>query len=131
MAHRKSISARERIRIFRRDDYTCQYCGATGPMVPLHLDHVIPVSSGGGNNDRNLVTACQTCNLGKGAGRFLPAASHRMVGEIVLETESVFDIVTAVPEQFPFPDDTEPRADPDEVAWLEANCGPTPEEGVR
>lgn len=52
-----------RERIFRRDDYTCQYCGAKG--VQLQCDHVIPISRGGGNDDANLVTACKPCNQSK------------------------------------------------------------------
>jgi hypothetical protein len=52
-----------RDRIFARDGYVCQYCGATD--VKLHCDHVIPVSRGGTNDDENLATACETCNLRK------------------------------------------------------------------
>lgn len=33
----------------------------------LHLDHVDPVKLGGDNDITNLITACVTCNLGKGA----------------------------------------------------------------
>jgi hypothetical protein len=52
-----------RDRIFARDGYVCQYCGAKD--VKLHCDHVIPVSRGGTNDDENLATACETCNLRK------------------------------------------------------------------
>lgn len=54
-----------RARIFERDDYTCQYCGARG--VPLECDHVFPISKGGSNEDDNLVAACVPCNRSKGA----------------------------------------------------------------
>lgn len=54
-----------RQRIFGRDDYTCQYCGARG--VPLECDHVVPIAQGGSNSDENLVTACRSCNRAKGA----------------------------------------------------------------
>lgn len=36
-----------RERIFRRDDYTCAYCGTRG--VSLECDHVVPVARGGGH----------------------------------------------------------------------------------
>jgi len=52
-----------RERIFKRDDYTCQYCFARG--VQLECDHVHPVSRGGGHEDENLVTACKRCNRSK------------------------------------------------------------------
>jgi hypothetical protein len=42
------------------------YCGAVPPDVLLHVDHVVPVCEGGGNEPENLVTACQECNSGKG-----------------------------------------------------------------
>lgn len=52
-----------RERIFRRDDYTCRYCGARGGR--LECDHVVPVAKGGGHEDGNLATACFTCNRSK------------------------------------------------------------------
>lgn len=54
-----------RDRIFSRDDYTCQYCGARG--IKLECDHVHPVSRGGSHDDSNLVTACVGCNRSKRA----------------------------------------------------------------
>lgn len=53
-----------RRRIFERDNYTCQYCGAKG--VKLQCDHIFPVKHGGTHEDENLVTACEPCNRAKG-----------------------------------------------------------------
>lgn len=53
--------------MFKRDHFTCVYCGRSAPEVVLHVDHVLPVSEGGTNDIGNLVTACADCNLGKGA----------------------------------------------------------------
>lgn len=64
---RKAISKRVRFEIFKRDSFTCQYCGAHPPQVILHLDHIVPVAEGGGNSPDNLITSCEPCNLGKGA----------------------------------------------------------------
>ena len=47
--------------IYRRDNYTCVYCGETDKRV-FTLDHVIPQSKGGPNSWDNLVTACWMCN---------------------------------------------------------------------
>lgn len=54
--------------VFRRDKYTCQYCGARGRR--LTLDHVVPRHRGGRHRWENLVAACASCNLRKG-GRCL------------------------------------------------------------
>lgn len=67
MTKRKAISKRVRFEIFKRDEFTCQYCGQTPPKVILHIDHVIAVANGGTNDQDNLVTSCEPCNLGKGA----------------------------------------------------------------
>jgi len=62
---RKPISKRMRFEIFKRDSFTCQYCGAMPPKVPLEVDHIQPISKGGTNDKMNLVTACFDCNRGK------------------------------------------------------------------
>ena len=67
MTTRKAISTKTRFDIFKRDSFTCQYCGATPPAVILHIDHVLAVANGGENETGNLVTSCSDCNLGKGA----------------------------------------------------------------
>jgi len=51
--------------IFKRDDYTCGYCGERGKR--LECDHVVPVARGGGNGADNLITACFRCNRSKRA----------------------------------------------------------------
>lgn len=56
-----------RFKVLSRDNYTCRYCGAKAPDVKLHVDHVIPKARGGRDELSNLVTACETCNLGKQA----------------------------------------------------------------
>lgn len=67
MAKRKAISTRTRFEVFKRDGFKCQYCGATAEQSALHVDHITPVALGGGNEMHNLVTACSSCNFGKGA----------------------------------------------------------------
>lgn len=62
---RKSISKKVRFEVFKRDFFTCQYCSARPPKVPLELDHIVPVCKGGKNNIDNLITACFDCNRGK------------------------------------------------------------------
>ena len=64
---RKNLSKKVRFEVFKRDSFTCQYCGAKAPDVVLAVDHVVAVASGGSNNIMNLVTSCVGCNGGKGA----------------------------------------------------------------
>ncbi len=65
---RSPLPARLRFLVLRRDGFRCVYCGraATGGLV-LHVDHVIPKSTGGLDAEENLVTSCSDCNLGKAA----------------------------------------------------------------
>jgi len=65
MAKRKAISTRDRFEVFKRDRFTCTYCGGKPPEVTLHVDHITPVAKGGTNDPANLVTSCSDCNLGK------------------------------------------------------------------
>lgn len=80
---RQPLPEQVRSAVFRRDDFTCRYCGFkcrgkfpeyTSPSV----DHVTPVARGGTDEMDNLVTACLRCNWRKRAGsapesgQFLP-----------------------------------------------------------
>lgn len=67
MTERIAIGAKLRFEVFKRDSFTCQYCGSKSPEVILHVDHIDPVSKGGCNEMMNLVTSCASCNFGKGA----------------------------------------------------------------
>lgn len=67
MSERTSLSKKARFEVFKRDSFTCQYCGRKAPDVILHVDHISPVSKGGGDDLLNLITSCLECNLGKGA----------------------------------------------------------------
>lgn len=67
MAEREPISKKLRFEVFKRDSFTCQYCGKMAPDVVLEVDHIEPVKGGGKTNIMNLVTSCKDCNRGKGA----------------------------------------------------------------
>jgi len=60
-----SVSKKVRFEVFKRDSFTCQYCGRKSPDVVLHADHIHPVSKGGEDDPLNLITSCVDCNLGK------------------------------------------------------------------
>ena len=65
----------KRHRIYERDGWSCGLCGletlkryvAGDPLSPS-LDHVVPRSLGGGNEDENLRTAHIKCNAIRGDG---------------------------------------------------------------
>lgn len=64
----RAITVEKKIRIFERDERTCRYCGhhpSARGRNRLELDHVIPWSRGGTNDEDNLVTACHDCNMTK------------------------------------------------------------------
>jgi hypothetical protein len=52
--------------VLKRDNRTCQLCGAKAPDVELHIDHIVPLSKGGTTTLDNLQVLCADCNLGKG-----------------------------------------------------------------
>jgi 5-methylcytosine-specific restriction endonuclease McrA len=51
--------------IFKRDNYTCQYCSSKNNRKELTIDHIIPKSKGGPTNWTNITTACFKCNIKK------------------------------------------------------------------
>lgn len=65
MSKRKNLSNKIRFEVFKRDNFTCQYCGVKAPEVVLNVDHIEPISKGGTNDIYNLVTSCFECNNGK------------------------------------------------------------------
>jgi 5-methylcytosine-specific restriction endonuclease McrA len=64
---RDPIGKKLRFQVFRRDNFTCRYCGRS-PFrdgVTLHVDHKVSVNDGGKTVLENLVTSCSDCNFGK------------------------------------------------------------------
>lgn len=62
--------------VFRRDNYTCQYCGKK--TSSLTIDHVIPRHQGGKHVWNNVVAACSHCNHRKG-GRLPEEVGMRLM----------------------------------------------------
>ncbi len=55
-----------RLNLYRRDRFTCQYCGSRPGSKELTIDHVLPRSRGGHLSWENCVLACVNCNKKKG-----------------------------------------------------------------
>ena len=51
--------------VFKRDRFTCQYCGTQPGLEELTIDHVIPRAQGGTSTWDNCVLACIDCNARK------------------------------------------------------------------
>lgn len=72
--------------LVRRDGPVCSYC-----LVGLnldnrkdfsdsaHIDHIVPLSSGGTHTKDNVVLACRSCNLSKGSMSVLNFLSRKVV----------------------------------------------------
>jgi len=66
----RTVPLKLRLRVLTRDQFRCVLCGRTpalNPATVLHIDHIVPFSSGGPTIDSNLRTLCDQCNWGKGA----------------------------------------------------------------
>jgi 5-methylcytosine-specific restriction endonuclease McrA len=77
-SYRKSLAFSKK-NVFRRDNYTCQYCGRMGP--DLTIDHIVPRSLGGKTAWENVVVACQACNVRKG-NRRLDETDMRLIRKV-------------------------------------------------
>ncbi len=86
-----SLNPKLRAYILVRDNCTCQYCGVQMSPVSLHVDHVLPISKGGGHNEKNLKTSCMPCNMKKrGIAPKMSANKKKIlqVGHIIEATTS-------------------------------------------
>lgn len=89
--NRKSISKKTRFEVFKRDGFSCMYCGNTPPAVVLEVDHIIPVSAGGENSLENYVTSCFECNRGKGARELteVPPPLEQKIAEMAEKEDQI------------------------------------------
>ncbi len=59
------ISFKTKIRVVRRDNYTCQRCGKHLRDNEVEFDHEIPISKGGSSEEQNIRLTCFDCNRSK------------------------------------------------------------------
>ena len=83
------LSRPRRYAVFERDEWRCQLCGDMTrkdqarllggkdylPNAPT-IDHIVPVSKGGTNDEANLQTAHWSCNSAKSDGTYSPAGEQ-------------------------------------------------------
>lgn len=63
---RISFPQTTRLRVLALSAFECQHCGANLFQVEPHIDHIVPLSKGGSNDESNLQALCSDCNLAKG-----------------------------------------------------------------
>ena len=54
-----------KMRVVRRDNYTCQHCGKHLLDNEVEFDHIIPISKGGSSEEHNIRLTCFDCNREK------------------------------------------------------------------
>lgn len=59
------ISFKTKVRVVRRDNYTCQHCGKHLRDDEVEFDHKIPISKGGSSEEHNIRLTCFDCNRDK------------------------------------------------------------------
>ncbi len=61
----RTLSKKDKFRIAYRDGFTCQFCGSQPGYDEIEIDHLVPVSKGGSDDEANLIATCKKCNRGK------------------------------------------------------------------
>lgn len=69
------VTGRDWIRLCRRFDFRCAYCGT---RASLTQDHVVPIARGGRHAIGNLLPACMSCNASKGPRLLVEWRAHRI-----------------------------------------------------
>ncbi len=78
-----------RISVFRRDSYTCQYCADSLTNNNSTIDHIIPRVKGGTDGWLNCVTACTFCNRKKG-NKSLEEVGMKLLKKPTVPTYNLF-----------------------------------------
>lgn len=56
-----------RLIVWQRDDGRCHICGRRADINDWHLEHIVPLSRGGGHSYKNVAVSHPSCNLSKGS----------------------------------------------------------------
>ncbi len=71
--------------IWAKSNNVCAHCGKSTPPASRTVDHVIPQILGGGNDQRNLMPLCQSCNKSRASGEIIPDTYYRYAAPWALD----------------------------------------------
>lgn len=74
MGRRANLELVEWLMLLVKYKFRCAYCG----RIFETMDHILPISSGGGTTLTNVVPCCKDCNTAKGASVWLPARAGEL-----------------------------------------------------
>jgi 5-methylcytosine-specific restriction endonuclease McrA len=93
------IRKEKRLAIYIRDNFKCVYCGKDLRNVSANditLDHLVPKSYGGSNSEINLITACKSCNCGRGNKAYYQYATKGAVERIESQIQQPLNMKLAI-----------------------------------
>lgn len=64
---RRRFTKPERMKILKKTNGHCAYCGCKIAYNEMQIDHVVPIRNGGKDLEENMLPACRSCNHYKGA----------------------------------------------------------------
>lgn len=74
-------------KVLNRDDYTCQHCKGKKKDSKLEVHHIIYRSSGGSDEEDNLITFCHTCHYDLHHGKIKLKLSGKSKGQLKYATQ--------------------------------------------
>jgi 5-methylcytosine-specific restriction endonuclease McrA len=93
--------------VIERDGMVCKLCGrkvvlksgkrrrTKGVEAQLTLDHIVPISKGGGPTVDNLRVTCRACNMKRASGGMLPVAKPNAKPAVSEAEPTTFGDMTA------------------------------------
>lgn len=89
----KGRSKQDRSReIWEKSNGVCAHCGKPSTGSDRTVDHVIPQILGGGNDPRNLMPLCRSCNKSRASGEIIPETYYKYAAPWALE--ELYDYIT-------------------------------------
>jgi hypothetical protein len=110
LEERRQWSPAERDAIWRKTEKSCHYCGRallSSRGEDMHVDHLVPVITGGSDEIENLTAACPPCNLKKGAKSEEAMLAALLVGR---RSKILDGIIPVDMEEVPVPLEVSPEA---------------------
>ncbi len=106
---RRRLTKSERMKIFKKTNGHCAYCGCEITYKEMQIDHVEPIYNGGKDAESNMLPACRSCNHYKGSSslstfrRFVEKMPETLKRDSVTYRNAVrFGLVVPNPQKVTF-----------------------------